>query len=180
MYGLVNQAIEEIVTESGGKALWEAVLREAQVDVPAFISNEQYDDIISYRLVGAAAQLLALPVDEVLIRLGRHWVLRTARENYGPLMANAGKTLLDFMRNLPNFHQRVKLMFPSLQPPRFEVREQGPRLLLLVYRSHREGLAPFVVGLMQGLGTMYGTPVTVTQTVWRSNAGDHDEFLVAW
>lgn len=180
MYGLVNQAIEELVTESCGEALWEAVLREAQVDVPAFISNEPYDDIISYRLVGAAAQLLALPVDEVLIRLGRHWVLRTARENYGPLMANAGKTLLEFMRNLPNFHQRVQLMFPSLQPPRFEVREQGPRLLLLVYRSHREGLAPFVVGLMQGLGTMYGTPVTVTQTVWRSNAGDHDEFLVAW
>jgi hypothetical protein len=180
MYGLVNQAIEEIVTEFGGEAVWQAVLREAQVDVPAFISNEQYDDTISYRLVGAAAQLLALPADELLIRLGRHWVLRTARENYGPLLAHAGKTLPEFMRNLPSFHQRVKLIFPSLQPPRFEVSEQGPQRLLVIYQSHREGLAPFVVGLMEGLGTMYGTPVTVTHTVRRGEVGDHDEFIIAW
>lgn len=180
MYGLVNQAIEDLVTTTAGAAAWRDVLGRAGLDVPVFISNESYDDAITYRLVGATSAVLGLPADEVLRRFGEHWVLRTARDHYGPLLAHGGSTLPEFLRNLPNFHQRVVLIFPALRPPTFTVHEEGPRSLVLSYRSHRAGLAPFVVGLLQGLGRMFGEEVRVEHTLRRAEGADHDDFAVRW
>lgn len=180
MYGLVNQAIEDLVTSSAGPTVWAAVLRRADVDIPVFISNESYDDAITYRLVGAAAQELQVPADEILQRFGRHWVLRTARDAYGPLLANGGASLEEFLRNLPNFHHRVALIFPALRPPTFSVVESAPGRILLRYDSHRRGLAQFVVGLLHGLGEMYATPVTVTHESRRDDGDAHDDFIVRW
>lgn len=50
----------------------------------------------------------------------------------------------------------------------------------LHYYSHREGLAPFVVGLMQGLGKMFKTPVTVRLVEAKTQGADHDVFDVTW
>ncbi len=180
MYGLVNQAIEDLVTGSAGPQVWAAVLRRAGCDIQVFISNESYDDAITYRLVGAVAEELQVPADEILRRFGRHWVLQTARDSYGPLLANGGATLEEFLRNLPNFHHRVVLIFPALRPPNFSVVDASPGRIRLRYESHRPGLAQFVVGLLHGLGEMYATPVTVTHESRRDDGAAHDDFVVRW
>jgi hypothetical protein len=63
--------------------------------------------------------------------------------------------------NLPNFHKRIVLMFPHLRPPEFECTDVKAVSLRLHYHSHRRGLAPFVTGLLEGLGEMFRPPVTV-------------------
>jgi hypothetical protein len=95
-------------------------------------------------------------------------------------MRAGGDNLPDFLRNLPNFHTRVGMVFPNLQPPRFHCTDITGRSLKLHYFSHREGLAPFVVGLMQGLGKMFQTPVTVQLVEAKAEGGDHDVFEVTW
>ena len=55
-----------------------------------FVSNEGYPDGMTYDLVGAASSVLALPAPEVLEAFGRHWVIHTAQEGYGDLMAAGG------------------------------------------------------------------------------------------
>jgi hypothetical protein len=52
--------------------------------------------------------------------------------------------------------------------------------LKLHYFSHRQGLAPFVVGLMQGLGKMFHTPATVRRVEAKETGADHDVFEVLW
>jgi hypothetical protein len=52
--------------------------------------------------------------------------------------------------------------------------------LRLHYRSHRAGLAPFVRGLIVGLGQMFDTAADVVQMADKSSGADHDEFLVRW
>ena len=91
-----------------------------------------------------------------------------------------GRTLPEFLRNLPDFHSRVTMIFPKLQPPRFVCTDITERSLNLHYHSHREGLAEFVVGLMHGLGKMFKTPVTVRQAAAKSQGADHDVFEVNW
>jgi len=180
MYGMVNKAVEEMVCLHHGEAMWERIKAKAGVDVDVFMSNESYSDDVTYQLVGAASELLQVPAEQILIGFGEHWILHTAREGYGGLMQAGGKTFPEFLGNLPNFHSRVAMIFPKLQPPRFECREITDRSLKLHYFSHRQGLAPFVVGLMQGLGKMFHTPATVRLLESRDQGADHEVFDVTW
>jgi len=180
MYGMVNKAVEDMVVMHYGEAVWEQIKAKAGVDVEVFMSNEGYADEITYSLVGAASEVLKLPAEQILMGFGEHWVLHTAQEGYGGLMRAAGKTLPEFLRNLPSFHSRVSMIFPKLQPPRFECRDITECSLKLHYFSHRQGLAPFVVGLMQGLGKMFHKPVAVRQLESKSQGADHDIFEVTW
>jgi len=180
MYGMVNKALEDMITERFGEDLWEQVKQKAGVDIHAFVSNEGYPDEITYKLVGAAHEVLALSVTEILHEFGRHWVLKTAREGYGGLLDAGGDNLCEFLQNLPNFHARVSLIFPHLQPPNFSVTDVEESSLRLHYYSTRAGLAPFVIGLLDGLGEMFNTPVRSTHEVVRGPQSDHDVFAVHW
>ena len=180
MYGMVNRAIEEMVCLNHGGAAWERIKDRAGVDVDVFISNESYADDITYRLVAAASAELGLPAEQVLEAFGEHWVLHTAREGYGGLLEAAGKSLPEFLASLPNFHSRIAMIFPQLQPPRFRCTDVTESSLTLHYYTNRTGLVPFVVGLLHGLGRRFDTPVTVRIVESRDQGADHDVFAVAW
>jgi hypothetical protein len=177
---MVNKAVEEMVCMHHGEAVWEQIKAKAGVDVEVFMSNEGYPDEITYSLVGAASEVLNLPAEKILQAFGEHWVLHTAQQGYGGLMQAAGKSLPEFLKNLPNFHSRVSMIFPKLQPPVFRCTDITENSLKLHYITHRPGLAPFVVGLMYGLGKMFKTPTTVDLIQSRDAGADHDVFLVSW
>lgn len=180
MYGLVNKAVEELVVHNFGEEKWETIKAKAGVDVDVFISNESYPDEITYKLVGAASEVLGIPTEQILVAFGEHWVLNTASASYGPMMKSGGKTLKEFLINLPDFHTRVAMIFPNLQPPRFECSDISDNSMKLHYFSHRSGLTAFVVGLVQGLGKLYETPATATVLESKAAGADHDVFEVRW
>jgi len=177
---MVNRAVEEMVNQTYGEETWEAIKAEAGVDVDVFVGSESYPDDVTYALVGAASRILNIPADDILVAFGEHWVLHTAHEGYGDLMAAGGHSLPEFLHNLPGFHARVSLIYPNLAPPIFRVTDETASSLHLHYYSHRPGLKPFVVGLVQGLGKMFETPVKVTVLSDRDSGADHEELLVLW
>lgn len=180
MYGMVNRAIEEMVVTSHGEETWERIKLKAGVDVDVFVSSEGYPDAVTYSLVGAASEVLDTPAEKILESFGVYWVVETAQRGYGDMMASGGKTLREFLVNLPDFHSRLSMIFPHLAPPLFHCSASTERSVTLQYRSGRPGLAPFVVGLLKGLGQVYSTPATVTQVAEKTDNGDFDEFVVAW
>jgi len=180
MYGMVNKAIEEMVTAGQGEAVWEQIKQRAGVEDEVFVSTEGYPDEMTYALVAAASETLDTPVAGILEAFGVHWVVKTAQEGYGDMMAAGGKTLREFLVNLPNFHSRLSMAFPHLAPPQFLCSDVQERSVRLQYRSQRSGLAPFVVGLFKGLGQLFSTPVTVEQVADKSAVAAHDEFVVRW
>lgn len=180
MYGMVNKAIEDLVVTQFGAGKWAAIKEKAGVDVDVFLSNEGYPDKVTYDLVAAASEVLGLPARDILIAFGEHWVLNTARQGYGSMLEANGRTLPEFLLNLPSFHTRVAMIFPDLRPPRFECSDVEAASLKLHYHSHRPGLGDFVVGLVQGLGKMFSTPATVEVMEKKAEGADHDVFLVSW
>lgn len=180
MYGMVNRAVEEMVLIHYDDATWERIKAEAGVAEEEFMSHEAYPDEMTYSLVAAAAQCLDLPAEQILEGFGEHWVLVTAQNGYGAMMDAGGRSLPEFLRNLPGFHARVSLIFPSLKPPVFRVSDVTEHSLHLHYYSHRPGLGPFVVGLLRGLAARFATEVTIESVARREEGADHDEFLVAW
>lgn len=177
MYGLVNKAVEDLALAVGGEETWARIKEEAGVDVVAFISMDAYPDEMTYALVAAASTVLKRPAEDILRAFGRHWVLYTAREGYGPLLNSAGNTLGDFLRNLDALHARVGLTMPNLRPPSFAIDQPSDDTYVVRYFSERAGLAPMVVGLLEGVGERFGYEVRVSHTVTRDEA-DHDEFVM--
>jgi Haem-NO-binding len=180
MYGLVNKAIQDMVCSHFGEDTWDKIKQKAEVDTEAFISMEGYPDDVTHRLVKASSEVLGLSSREIMEAFGAFWVQYTATEGYGEMMDMAGDNLPEFLENLDELHTRVGVLFPKLQPPSFECSKTEEDSLNLHYYSHREGLAPMIVGLVQGLGKRFDTEVEVAQTQSREEGDDHDEFSIKY
>jgi hypothetical protein len=178
MYGLVNKAIEDLVRNHHGDATWDRIRREAAVDVEVFVSNQAYPDDITYRLIGSASSILDVPAEAILESFGEYWMLFTARTGYGDLLEQSGNDWKDFILNLPNFHTRLGLIFPELQPPVFDCAAAEGDAVRVDYNSRRTGLAPMVVGLLKGIGRLYSTELAVQQIASRAEGESCDSFLV--
>ncbi len=180
MYGIVNKAIEDLVKVNFGEETWDAVKKRSGVEVDYFLSNEPYDDDITYKLAGAVSEEVHLSVGKVLEAFGEWWILKTGKEKYGGLMQAGGNNLREFLVNLPLFHNRIMLMYPKLTPPEFKISDIEENSLHVHYFSKREGLQEFVRGLLTGLGKMYETPVEVTLLETRDTGSHHEVFKVNW
>lgn len=180
MYGIVNKAIEELVIANFGEEKWEAVKTKSDIDVDYFISNEPYDDEITYKLAGTISEEMQMNVGEVLEALGEWWILKTAKEKYGSMLSSGGASLKAFLVYLPDFHTRVMLMYPKLMPPEFKISHVEENSLHVHYFSKREGLQEFVRGLLQGLSKLYETETTIELLQSRAEGKSHEVFKVTW
>jgi hypothetical protein len=180
MYGIVNKAIEELVRENFGEEKWGAVKKRSGVDIDYFLSNEPYNDDITFKLAAAVSEEMKIPLDKVFEAFGEWWVLKTGKDNYGGLIEAGGDNLKVFLINLPEFHNRVMLYFPKLTPPEFKISDIEEKSVHIHYFSKRAGLREFVRGLLQGLGKMFGAPVVIELLESRDKEKNHEIFKVSW
>jgi hypothetical protein len=178
MYGLVNRALADLLRKKGGPELWERVRREAGVGVDVFVSLERYPDSTTVALLVAGAQALSVTPPDLLEEFGKHWVGYAAEHGYRQLMQARGKSLFGFISKLDELHSRLFLSFPELCPPSFTTQTLTDDTIRLTYTSTRDGLAPFVVGLLHGLATLFDCTVSVTHDVRKQDGAGRDEFLV--
>ena len=178
MYGLVNCAIQDLITTKFGEETWERVRSRAGVTSPRFVAMSTYPDEVTYALVGAASEELHLTPTQVLETFGEWWMLYSSRHGYGPLMETFGRDFVEFLANLNDLHDRLRSLFPRYQPPHIVIEVLEPGRLRLHYHSHRHGLAPFVVGLLRGLAYRFRIEVAIEHLEKKAEGADHDLFLV--
>ncbi len=180
MYGIVNKAIEELVTANFGEEKWIIIKKNSGIDVDFFISTEPYDDDITFKLAIAVSNEMKISLSDVLIAFGEWWILKTAKEKYGSLLAAGGKNLKDFLIYLPNFHTRIMLMYPKLTPPEFQLSNIEEKSICLHYFSKREGLQEFVRGLIQGLSKYFQVETVIELIETRDQGQNHEIFKITW
>ena len=179
MYGLVNKAVEGLLRSRFGDSTWHRIRESAGLPDQPFLSMEQYPDASTYALVGAASRILGVDADAILREFGRYWTEYTGEQGYGELMRSAGRTLLEFLRNLDQLHTRIQLAFPHLQPPSFSVSDETENSLVLHYFSERAGLAPLVEGLVDGLGKRFQLEVSIRRGRVETPT-PHETFHLQW
>lgn len=178
MYGIVNQAIQDLVIENYGQDNWNQILNRSGVRETQFMSNESYEDGITFELVAATSEVLSIAQEDVLEAFGKYWILNTGQKRYGDLMKAGGKDFIDFMMNLPNFHSRIMLIYPNLCPPEFIVEHSNEKKIILHYYSSRDGLTYFMFGLIKGIAEMFQQNIQVTLVASEKKAVWHDTFLI--
>lgn len=177
MYGLINEAMRRHVVENAGPAAWSSIAMRAETG-QSFAALHYYDDSVTYALVSAASDVLDTPAEDLLRGFGHYWSTRVGPESYSDILGATGTDVASVLRNLDEMHARLQSLYPELRPPSFDVVEHDDGLLDVHYRSERVGLVPFVVGLLEGLGDLYGTPAAVTHDAVASNGTDHEVFHV--
>jgi hypothetical protein len=180
MYGIINKSIEELVVEKFGEEKWELIKTRSGIEEDFFISNEPYDDNITYSLAGAISEEMKIPLEQVLFLFGEWWILKTSNEKYGSLMKAGGSNLKLFLTNLPQFHNHIMLLYPKLTPPEFKVSNIEENSINIHYFSKREGLKEFVHGLLSGLGKMFETKIDILLLESRDAGNNHEVFKVSW
>jgi len=180
MLGIVNKALVDLIRKQHGDETWQEVRRAAGVDDDIFLSGERYPDHVTYSLVSAASAVLDASPEALLESFGEHWIRFTAEEGYGALLGAIGDNLSGFLANLESFHTRVVMMLPNVEPPGFEATDIRPGAMRLHYRTSRPGLAPFVVGILRGLGIRFGERIEARLVESRELGADHDVFEVTW
>lgn len=177
MYGLVNKAIQDLVTDQFGADTWRRIAAKAGFTDGSFLSMESYDDSLTYGLVAAGAEILGQSGEQLLEGFGEFWIKYTASEGYGELLELFGGSFEEFLANLDAMHARVGLSMPHLSPPSFTFEPGDDGTHRLHYRSDRPGLAPMVTGLLRGLAERFRVEVDITHCPPDAEA-DHDVFLI--
>ena len=155
---MVNKSVRGLVLEAFGEEAWTAIHTKANAP-ESFVPMENYDDAVTYDLVGAAVEELDMPAEQILHAFGEYWVLKVATVHYAELMSASGQHFVDFVQNLDHMHQRIRVTFPDYRPPSFRVKVIDDDNFQLDYYSERVGLLPFVEGLLEGLGQHFDVTI---------------------
>lgn len=161
MYGMVNNAFRAYVIENHGEATWHDIVAQAELDVREFGGMTPYDDGVTLAIVGAMVQQSGQSVDELLLRVGRYWVGFAKRTPFANLLAMAGRDFATLIANLDDMHARIQTSLPAIRPPSFACSTRDDGLLDVTYRSEREGLFPFVLGVFEGLAADFDQALEV-------------------
>jgi hypothetical protein len=93
-------------------------------------------------------------------------------------MKAGGTNFSEFMRNLPNFHGRIMLIYPKLCPPEFVIENLEEKKIILHYYSARSGLTYFVFGLIHGIAEMFEQKIEMQLVSSENTTTWHDTFLI--
>jgi predicted hydrocarbon binding protein len=181
MYGLVNAAVQDFVVSNFGVDKWEKIKSKAGISMASFNRMEPYPDDVTYKLVGAASEVLGVGAADALKAFGEFWVLYTGKAGYGELFDSAGRNLREFLFNLDNLHTRVGASFPKLRPPSFRFEVIDDEMMRMHYHPgapNRVGLCAMVDGLLIGLAKHFETELQMEQTACKEKGADHCEWLL--
>jgi guanylate cyclase soluble subunit beta len=169
-----------MVITNHGEGVWNSIARDAGAEDDDFLSLRAYHDEICYRLVGSTSKILNVPADQCLEQFGRFWVLMSAAKGYGPLLRSFGDQTIQLLEHLNQMHERISSTFVGYRPPTFSVERLGAGECRVHYYSVREGLSPFVTGLLYGIGEYFDENLEIHSIqAGAKDGGEHSVFHVS-
>jgi len=177
MYGMVNKVIRQILVEDYGDSLWQEILLQDSTFAGKIYELDQFTDAATYNIIHYTSKLLEISAEKLLIHLGERWIEVTTNGDYQEYYQLGGSDLFTFLSNLDRMHESLGKIFTQLSPPTFELQRESVKQAHLIYRSHRQGLEPFVLGLLQGLSKYFDQPAEVRHLPELSGEG-HQFFAI--
>ncbi len=168
MYGMIHRAARQMVLHQFGSGAWESVTAAAQVSDDHFMSGAAYDDAITNAIISAISSVTGIGGSDVLRAFGRYWIIFAGESAFSSVMDMAGDDLPGFVLNLNRMHGAVQASLPDAIMPEFELVHVEEGRLSVRYISDRQGLAPFVAGLFEGLFVRFKLD---GQVVWQDVEG---------
>jgi hypothetical protein len=156
MYGMINNAIKEMVIEKSDEKTWNEVCKTAGLEVNSFQSFEQYDDESTGALVFAIAQKMELAPPALLEAFGEFWVEYATKSEYQSILESFADGPVELIESLDSLHSRLEMTFEDLNAPSFWVTKVSEKEVKVHYVTTRDmPLEYFVIGLIKGIFSMF-------------------------
>ncbi|XP_038056195.1 guanylate cyclase soluble subunit beta-1-like [Patiria miniata] len=181
MYGFVNHALELLVLRKFGQEQWEAIKKEAVVEVDGhFLTRLVYDDMKTYDLVTAAVHVLGISANDLLEAFGRMFFEFCQESGYDTILTVLGSNTRDFLQNLDALHDHLASIYPGMRAPSFRCSQrESDGALVLHYYSERPGLERIVVGLVKSVSeSLHNGDVDVEIIKTKGDDCDHVQFAI--
>lgn len=156
MYGMVNEGIRNFIIEKFGEPKWLEIVQIAKLESEDFILLKTYPDKLTFDLVVAICEVIHISPEEALEAYGRYWINFAANSGYENLLLMFGSDFRGCLHNLNHMHEHMGAYMTGIVAPAFHVYEEDEHQITVDYFSKREGLSPFVQGLLYGLLERYG------------------------
>jgi hypothetical protein len=167
---MIHRGMRQMLVDEEGEAAWLAIERDLDIGPQHLISADSYDDHLTIRIVEHVARQSGKTMDECLHSFGKYWIGFAERGPYGAMMQFTGRDIAEFIANLDRMHQAIRTALPAATTPTFALLHSEAGMLRIAYCSTREGLKPFVRGLLEGLLDRFGHDGIVTEITGNSNA----------
>ena len=180
MYGMINIAIQDMITDRYGKMKWESVKSSMSGQIDDFVTMDSYPDELTYSIVGKASELLPMDPQLLLEDIGEYWIIHTAKNGYGDMLNTMGKDMVEFLNNINSMHSRLADTMPHMTIPTFSLSDITHNSMTVHYYSKRKGLEPMVTGLLRGLAKRFDMDCTIEMSTAETVAGTSQMYLVKW
>lgn len=153
MKGIVFNLLEEVVILHHGADTWDQILDQADVR-GVYTSLGSYPDEDMHQLVSAAANLLDIPSNDVILWFGRN-AMPLLAERYPHFFA-AHDSTRPFLVDLNSIiHPEVRKVYSGAIVPVFDFHDADDGALLMGYHSERK-LCALAQGFSEGAADHYG------------------------
>jgi Haem-NO-binding len=177
MYGIINKVLQEMVISRHGIGIWEAAKARAQVEIDIFLSNDIYSDEITHNLVDAVSFITSCPPAEIYCGIGEWYVVHVVGKQHDGMLKAGGKTLKDFIINLPILHASMKRLYACEKPTEFTISDVQENSVLVGYRCPDAGLKEMVRGFLSGLCKLFAVDSNIILIEINNT---HTTYKVCW
>ena len=159
MHGLMARALQCLICDVWGAAVWAAVMQSMGPD--PVVAAGQADAARLTRLLGAASTQLDRTTDSLLEDLGTYLVSHPARAGIRRLLRFGGSDFRDFLHSLEDLPARGRLALPDLTLPSITVTDHGAGSYRLAIGPGFAGVGPLLTGLLRAMADDYGALVLI-------------------
>jgi len=160
--GVILDSIRDLVVDKFGEERWKEVLRRADLPVTTvFPVTGNVPDETVLKIIGSICDVFNLTSKEVAEAFGEYWVTVYMPKVYKPYYRGIN-TARDFLLKMDEIHRKVTENISDAHPPRFDYKWKDRNTLIMKYKSQR-GLIDIFIGLINGVGKFYETPLDVNK-----------------
>lgn len=160
MHGLINRSLENFLSDTYGADVWRDVAKGAGLGFEHFESMFDYDDGLTYAVLGSAAERLAKSDDTILEDLGTYLVSSPNVKSLRRLLRFGGVTFVEFLHSLDDLYDRAKLAVPELEMPQLTLlNDDGVGSFKLICKGPHSGFGQVMLGVLRAMADDYGALV---------------------
>ncbi len=178
MYGMVNKFISTTVINRYGQKEWDKINSKLPFTTDTFIEMQSYTDDVTFGIVGTAVEVLDVDIAKFLEEMGFDWVLETSKGSYQSMYSMVSGGMYEFIENLNNMHHVISSQLSEITPPSFLCQKGDENDIYVKYFSERDGLEPFVLGLLSGLSAYFKEPATIELLSTKNTDQPFSEFKI--
>ena len=162
MKGIINQCAIKLVIEKFGEDKLQQILSELGLGKDfEIIALEDYPDQITIDFIMAAAKVLKITPEDVMIAFGDYWVNEKKKKKFRMIFAK-NKTAKELLMAMDSTHVWATQSIEGSKPPHFEYEELDENTLIMHYFSERK-LEKILEGLIKGVFRYYKQDGSVTR-----------------